>query len=39
MCLEDVGRVAAQTLLKAIAGESADGIQTVPSRLVVRESS
>jgi LacI family transcriptional regulator len=39
MCLEDVGRVAAQTLLNAIAGEPADGIQTVPSRLVVRESS
>jgi LacI family transcriptional regulator len=39
MCLEDGGRVAAQTLLNAIAGEPADGVQTVPSRLVVRESS
>jgi LacI family transcriptional regulator len=45
MCLEEVGRVAAQRLLAAIAGEQADGaggdgdVVTVPPRLVVRESS
>ena len=39
MCLEDVGRVAAELLLAAIAGEPAHGTRTVPARLVVRESS
>jgi LacI family transcriptional regulator len=44
MCLEEVGRVAAQRLLAAIAGEQAGGgdggdVVTVPPRLVVRESS
>jgi LacI family transcriptional regulator len=42
MCLEEVGRVAAQRLLAAIAGEQERGapaVHTVPPRLVVRESS
>ncbi|HEY1673868.1 MAG TPA: LacI family DNA-binding transcriptional regulator [Streptosporangiaceae bacterium] len=39
MCLEDVGRAAAQDLLAAIGGEPARGVRTVPCRLVVRESS
>jgi LacI family transcriptional regulator len=39
MCLEEVGRVAAELLLAAIAGEPAHGTRTVPSRLVVRQSS
>ena len=39
MRLEEVGRVAAGLLLAAIAGEPAHGTRTVPSRLVVRESS
>jgi len=39
MCLEEVGRVAAGLLLAAIAGEPAHDRRTVPSRLVVRESS
>jgi LacI family transcriptional regulator len=39
MCLEEAGRVAAQLLLAAIAGDPAHGIRKVPSRLVVRESS
>jgi len=42
MCLEEVGRVAAQSLLAAIAGEQGPGersVHTVPTRLVVRESS
>jgi LacI family transcriptional regulator len=38
MCLEDVGRTAAEHLLSAINGEPTHGVQTVPSRLVVRES-
>jgi LacI family transcriptional regulator len=39
MCLEEVGRVAAEMLLAAIAGEPARGMRTVPTRLVVRQSS
>jgi LacI family transcriptional regulator len=39
MCLEEIGRVAAGLLLAAIAGEAAHGVRTVPSRLIVRESS
>jgi LacI family transcriptional regulator len=39
MCLEDVGRVAAELLLAAIGGERDCGVHTVPSRLAVRESS
>ena len=40
MCLEDVGRAAAAgLLLAAIADEPAYGTRTVPSRLVVRQSS
>jgi DNA-binding LacI/PurR family transcriptional regulator len=42
MCLEEVGRVAAQCLLAAIAGQQehhAPTVHTVPTRLVVRESS
>lgn len=38
MCLEDVGRKAAELLLAAIDGEPAHGLTTVPGRLVVRES-
>jgi LacI family transcriptional regulator len=38
MCLEQVGRRAAELLLAAIAGEPAHGTWTVPGRLVVRES-
>lgn len=39
MCLEDVGRAAAEDLLSAIGGEPARGVRTVPCRLVVRASS
>jgi LacI family transcriptional regulator len=38
MCLEDVGRTAAEHLLSAIAGAPAHGTQTVPARLVIRDS-
>lgn len=38
MCLEDVGRVAAEHLLAAINDEPTHGIHTVPCRLVVRGS-
>ena len=38
MCLQDVGRVAAEHLLAAIGGNPAHGVHTVPCRLVVRES-
>ena len=38
MCLEDVGRVAAEHLLSAINGEPTHGVHTVPCRLVVRRS-
>ncbi|HZR49356.1 MAG TPA: LacI family DNA-binding transcriptional regulator [Streptosporangiaceae bacterium] len=38
MCLQDVGRVAAELLLAAIGGEPAHGVHTVPCQLVVRES-
>jgi LacI family transcriptional regulator len=38
MCLEDVGRVAAEHLLSAINGNPTHGTHTVPCRLVVRES-
>jgi LacI family transcriptional regulator len=39
MCLEEVGRVAAELLLAAIADEPAHGTRTIPCRLVVRQSS
>jgi LacI family transcriptional regulator len=39
MCLEDVGRVAAEHLLSAINGEPTHGTHTVPCRLVIRGSS
>jgi len=39
MCLEEVGRVAAEMLLAAIAGEPSRGTRTVPCRLVIRQSS
>jgi LacI family transcriptional regulator len=39
MCLEEVGRAAAELLLAAIADEPAHGVRIVPSRLVVRQSS
>jgi LacI family transcriptional regulator len=38
MCLEDVGRVAAEHLLSAINGEPTHGTHTVPCRLVARGS-
>jgi LacI family transcriptional regulator len=38
MCLEDVGRVAAEHLLSAINGKPTHGVHTVPCRLVVRGS-
>jgi hypothetical protein len=39
MCLEDVGRTAAEHLLAAINDAPTHGVQIVPSRLVIRESS
>jgi LacI family transcriptional regulator len=39
MGLEEVGRAAAELLLAAIADEPTHGVRTVPSRLVVRQSS
>jgi LacI family transcriptional regulator len=39
MCLEEVGRAAAELLLAAIGDRPARGVRTVPSRLVVRQSS
>jgi LacI family transcriptional regulator len=38
MCLEHVGRVAAEHLLLAINGEPSHGVHTVPCRLVPRDS-
>jgi LacI family transcriptional regulator len=38
MCLEDVGRAAAEHLLSAINGEPTHGAHTVPCRLVLRGS-
>jgi LacI family transcriptional regulator len=38
MCLEDVGRIAAEHLLSAIAGQPTHGARAVPCRLVIRES-
>jgi LacI family transcriptional regulator len=38
MCLEDIGRVAAEHLLLAINGQPAHGPHTVPCRLVTRAS-
>ena len=38
MCLEDVGRAAAEHLLAALNGEPTYGVHTVPCRLVVRNS-
>jgi LacI family transcriptional regulator len=38
MCLEDVGRIAAEHLLSAIGGEPTHGARAVPCRLVWRES-
>ncbi|HEU5418535.1 MAG TPA: substrate-binding domain-containing protein [Streptosporangiaceae bacterium] len=38
MCLEDVGRIAAEHLLSAIGGEPTHGAQAVPCHLVLRES-
>ena len=39
MCLEEVGRAAAERLLAAIGGVPEPGIHTVPCRLIVRQSS
>jgi LacI family transcriptional regulator len=39
MCLEEVGRVAAERLLATVGGERDHQVHTVPTRLVVRESS
>jgi LacI family transcriptional regulator len=36
MCLEDVGRVAAEHLLLAISGQPSHGVHTVPCWLVAR---
>jgi LacI family transcriptional regulator len=38
MCLEDVGRSAAEHLLSAINDEPTHGVHTVPCRLVIRGS-
>jgi len=38
MCLEEVGRIAAEHLLCAIGGEPTHGTHAVPCRLVIRES-
>ena len=38
MCLEEIGRVAAEHLLLAINGEPTHGAHTVPCRLVTRDS-
>ena len=38
MNLSEVGRMAAETLLSAIAGQAEHGRRVVPSRLVVRAS-
>ena len=38
MCLEDVGRIAAEHLLSAINGEPTHGVHAVPCRLVARQS-
>jgi LacI family transcriptional regulator len=38
MCLEDVGRIAAEHLLSAIGGQPTHGAHAVPCRLVIRES-
>jgi LacI family transcriptional regulator len=38
MCLEDVGRIAAEHLLSAIGGQPTHGPHAVPCRLVIRES-
>ncbi len=38
MCLEEIGRVAAEHLLLAINGEPTHGAHTVPCRLVIRDS-
>ena len=38
MCLEHVGRVAAEHLLLAINGDPTHGVHTVPCRLVPRDS-
>jgi LacI family transcriptional regulator len=38
MCLEDVGRTAAEHLLSAINDRPTHGVHTVPCRLVIRES-
>jgi LacI family transcriptional regulator len=38
MCLEDVGRTAAEHLLAAINDEPTHGVHIVPSRLVIRDS-
>jgi LacI family transcriptional regulator len=39
MCLEDVGRAAAEILLSAIGGTPDGGVRTVPCRLLIRGSS
>ena len=36
MCLEDVGRIAAEHLLSAIGGQPTHGARGVPCRLVLR---
>jgi LacI family transcriptional regulator len=38
MCLQQLGRRAARQLLAAIGGERAHGLEQLPCRLVIRES-
>ena len=39
MCLRDLGQLAARTLLADIDGQPAHGVQRLPGRLIIRESS
>jgi LacI family transcriptional regulator len=39
MCLEDIGRKAAELLLEAVAGQHPNGLHALPCRLVLRDSS
>jgi LacI family transcriptional regulator len=39
MCLQDLGALAARTLLAIIGGEPSPGVCREPCRLVIRESS
>jgi len=39
MCLEGIGRKAAELLLDAVGGQRSTGLHTLPCRLVLRDSS